>query len=1023
MFVINLMAERDELNINTNWKEVLNSIENDNFEKNYKDYSFIKKEGGYYIYNKEKEIFLLKQQKEIKIYFGDNKYDTIKIISSLDIEKYMKNKNKDVRELYFKEKNSSNDKYIDKVKILGYYLRKHLNLEIREKEKLCDLKLGEPLLENQDYSPKEYSEFFSDYFIFDDTEKDKKIAYEESYLRTKINDYIMELRDNDQLKTFKFTGPSSIGKSFTLLRISRISYNIAYINLKTLVETSKDLHKIYSMIGQELKRFDIKNNLNELNEKIKNNYNDNNCFLKLLLDLMEFLNGINLNCVFIFDQFKPEYVNNNFSEKIKKLNSIKTVQCSSINDKNIRNECLYAWMNYGRNFFDYNYETQKYYFYFTKLYKYKCRKDQLNDDIFKQFSYLPKYVNKYKKSEEKNKTEFFANIKGRIEKKIDEFCKNNQIEKALLLSKLKYIIRKEYDYEIFRIIIQYCPLKYFIIVFKKNTFVIKPLFPFMTNIINYKLKKEECDEYFKKEKYKKDIIENNYVKGDYFEASVKFGLKKLKLPGINKIYPHPQTIILNEIVSMDKIKNETDLEEDYQDDDLNKENEIEDEPFYPSNNKIENDIIINNNISEDENIQNLINEDEDNYEAEVNDLVSIEEEEEEEEEENEINNEENIENDKSKIQIAFKNFENNKFESLLEEFNIEKKKNKFNEEGLSKEAISFSKTIEDYRFDEIEEQRKHFQKFEKNNFTGNESLFLDQSSKWGKALDFAYLYGKRNNKYFIGFQMKCYFENSQLSNNAIDKCWIRNNCQKILVNSMKLFNCKITKWYYYLIFYYNSEITNENISKINLDKCKKNDICYFFYEPKKKKFYNFKKKKLINMTELKVNYKANLDTFVISEEKLYDFRKMKKIKMGKNTLEMKESFIKDFSEVFKLDKNNTNIIDILSIITKNINLKNFKLLFGMKCKFDKAFFFQPDKKYILLYKKNNCQDFVASLTKKGKIEYIEVSTGNKVDNIFKVLDSTSEYYYCLYKIKKLRLNIIKNDNDNHILNKGKIPFF
>ena len=48
------MAERDELNINTNWKEVLNSIENDNFEKNYKDYSFIKKEGGYYIYNKEK---------------------------------------------------------------------------------------------------------------------------------------------------------------------------------------------------------------------------------------------------------------------------------------------------------------------------------------------------------------------------------------------------------------------------------------------------------------------------------------------------------------------------------------------------------------------------------------------------------------------------------------------------------------------------------------------------------------------------------------------------------------------------------------------------------------------------------------------------------------------------------------------------------------------------------------------------------------------------------------------------------
>ena len=61
--------------------------------------------------------------------------------------------------------------------------------------------------------------------------------------------------------------------------------------------------------------------------------------------------------------------------------------------------------------------------------------------------------------------------------------------------------------------------------------------------------------------------------------------------------------------------------------------------------------------------------------------------------------------------------------------------------------------------------------------------------------------------------MKCYFENSDLNKHTIDRNWIKKNCRKILVNSMKLFNSKITLWYYFLVFYYNSKNKIENIDK------------------------------------------------------------------------------------------------------------------------------------------------------------------------------------------------------------------
>ena len=160
---------------------------------------------------------------------------------------------------------------------------------------------------------------------------------------------------------------------------------------------------------------------------------------------------------------------------------------------------------------------------------------------------MPKYINKYKNH--KNKIEIYEEVKNKIRNKIDEFCNSNKLEKSLVYSNLRYIVNKEYDYEKFENIIKYCPLKYFIIKFYTYNFEIKYLFPFIQNVINYEYTENECDYYFKNELYKKDNITNNLIKGDYFEAAVKLGLMKLKLPE-NKNY---FIKTLNEIVSMDKI--------------------------------------------------------------------------------------------------------------------------------------------------------------------------------------------------------------------------------------------------------------------------------------------------------------------------------------------------------------------------------------------------------------------------------------------------------------------------------------
>lgn len=116
--------------------------------------------------------------------------------------------------------------------------------------------------------------------------------YEDNNTRQNIKDNLLALKTNENLKTYKLTGPTSIGKSFTLFRLSRLSYNIAYINLKILTKNKDDLFKSYNMIIEELERFDIENYIEDLEQLINECYKDNKSFLNLLVNIMNFLNDL-----------------------------------------------------------------------------------------------------------------------------------------------------------------------------------------------------------------------------------------------------------------------------------------------------------------------------------------------------------------------------------------------------------------------------------------------------------------------------------------------------------------------------------------------------------------------------------------------------------------------------------------------------------------------------------------------------------------------------------------------------------
>ena len=364
----------NEINKNTNWVNLLKIIKNDQFEEKYPSYTIQKRDrGGYFLIESNKEnkeqnnIFLFDEKKKLQIFIED-KAEILNIYSSIEIEDFVKAKNFELKDLYIKD---TNEQYLDIKQYLSYYLKNKNELEIKKKKKIPNLFLKNLLNEDLDYTPEEYSQYFYEYFIYEDkSEKNRIFVYMKSKTRGIIEDNIIKLKNNKDLKEYNLTGPTSIGKSFTLFRISRIFYNCIYINLKVLNKHKKDLYLCYCIIISELERLDIrKNEISLLNTIIENNYSKNYNYLTLLLNIIDYLSTIkHLIFVVILDQYKNKYLNSGFMEKIKVYENLKIIKCGSINDKNFREECLKTWTTKGKNILALTVDIQNYYIYYSTLY-------------------------------------------------------------------------------------------------------------------------------------------------------------------------------------------------------------------------------------------------------------------------------------------------------------------------------------------------------------------------------------------------------------------------------------------------------------------------------------------------------------------------------------------------------------------------------------------------------------------------------------------------------------------------------
>ena len=909
--------------INLDYSYLLELLNNNTFTQKYKFYNVVKINSNFLIcYQNIKELVLNNKTKVI-ISKGEHFIKSFYIYSSLDIKKICKKNNININTLYF-----TNDIIYDKSNpsnIVNHIENNEIKFILKKKKKLPEPHLLLAFSDKNSYTYKEYSSFYN-YYFGEDINPTEIFLYENNSVRKKIFDNLYKLQYSNDINRFKFTGPYSIGKSTTLLQYCRQNENAFYINIKILKKIRE--FESYSIIREEFSR--IPNNLFvEVQKLIEDKYNNGLDIIEAIFSIIDYLSQINLNFLFVFDQYKIKYFPINLDFRMEKLDKkIKIVLCSSINDDVMREECLKTWIEIG-NPTELSINNQKYFFYYGNIYLKRDKKDQFNG------------ISKYKKMYDAYpKQTAISKVNQHISEKLKDYCDKIKLSLDFVLVNVKNMLNKEYKITNLSEVIRFCPLKFFVVEFKENEyFKIKKRFPFLNYVINTKLTNIEVDNYFKQKKYAHLTIENDSVKGDYFEYSVKFGLKN------NIILPAEinDEVVLEEIITMNKKEDLSDLEKE-------SDMEIED-------NDSDNNIIENNNKSID------------SMSIEVDEDVN------ENDELKEINNYETT---------SASNNDNN-LDLLMKKFSINLK-NKINDKNC----------LEYYRKEEILKANKNKEKISlKNQFDGNKNYFINQTKRKGRMLDYALLFGDRLKKHFVGFQIKCYFKNStSINDKFVNKQKIKKKCQKILLNSMALFDCKITNWYYYLIFYYNKNNPDYNVNESIIKKCR-GTIEILFYEPVEKKFYDINKK---HLEKLDLNFNSNLDNYMVTYSMFtIDKSDIFKIDIPQpfDRSKLEQSFLEDLS-FFK--KN--NFVDILKEIRDIMDIKG-NLVLKYKLKVIKHINFPPMENFVFLYKKIRAGFIgVKSVFEKSqgfrKAKYYDLLEKKEIDNFFNVLDLECDYLYSLY---------------------------
>jgi hypothetical protein len=207
---------------------------------------------------------------------------------------------------------------------------------------------------------------------------------------------------------------------------------------------------------------------------------------------------------------------------------------------------------------------------------------------------------------------------------------------------------------------------------------------------------------------------------------------------------------------------------------------------------------------------------------------------------------------------------------------------------------------------------------------------------------------------------------------------------------MTLFDCKITQWYYFLIFYYNPKKSEYNANSLILSKCK-DVIGILFYDPIQKKFYDNNYKPLYS---LELNHISDLDyCYSYYQMDIMDFNKIPKLGEIYNNIQLKDSFLKDFS-FMKSNDIETILKKIAEIMKIDCNLRLLH-----KNKYLSSFSIPPLKNRLILYKKKGKGFIGVKSVYQGStyinIECFDLNNGELIEDLSSEIDKKFDYLYTL----------------------------
>ena len=825
-------------------------------------------------------------------------------------------------------------------KLLNYFDNKiFLNLNEDNNElilingnKKYELKKNSTILTQSTFTKILLSKYFDKYFIYPEKEEDFQFFTSENRRNLLFNIQIL-INNNSSIKPitkFKISGPSSEGKSITLLYASRLCQNIIYLNLKTLIKLymANKIDEYLDILIYEFGRLDFNNNYENYKKEFETKFNENTdkSPWELLMNLSDFLKDKGV--ILILDQFKEKYVSTTNFEVIKsKLNSsFKIIISSSINDKDIGEKVSASIYKYKGTPKTLDFENQDDYFYYIDLINkndltecFVKNKTKTEIEKIKLFNFEPKYIKLLNAKTEED-------ISNHIIKKMEEHSAKLGIELNFYIFNIYSKIGTQINYEILNI--KTLSLKYCKLMFEKETFSIQYKFQFIENIVNKKIKEIDTQDYFIKKKYKENELYNE-LKGKFFEYSSILDINKKKIffkdNPIQIILPVKTIIGMeqcedNETVSKYKricsvkyeelIKQKLNLINDEISN--NSKMDIIDEVINNNNNDINNTSPEDNNSSF-KNIQYYYNENLKREKKRLNDILL-----------GKKRGEEDQEKEKKKEKENEKEKKENK--------NKKSKEKKVKKEVEKENEIKTNLTID---LDESVDNIQFEEEFK------NSSILITQKQITGKTLDLGFLCGNKEEKKFIGLQMKFYDKNSRLKK-PITKDLIKESIQSILINCLEKFGMKIIEWHYAMCLYYNKDEEEEEYNKYLINNCNHNNIEYIFFNPSENKFYNRNKFPLDNFD---TTFLTNIDF----DSKCNPYKIFVETPFLTNYLyqtEDKSLITVDNNDIF--NNKNTEVIASLKNYLKDKEIKDIQII----CKFqlvEEYHFPIPNNLYCLLF--------------------------------------------------------------------------